>query len=112
MWGRFDQVEANVTDEVRDLYRIRDNDAQYANSPASLVDLNNVGLNREALDNSNYNKVFSIKPTDPIWLRMTESERIENGLPTRQLIFFSSVYGIGLSFALTSKINIIITYKF
>ena len=93
-WGRFDPIEADA--EVKDLYRIRDNDEQYKNHPGQLVDLQKVyPFSIDGWKNSGMR--FASTPSDAIWLSMSNEERIENGLPTTFRIFADSSFGIILA---------------
>jgi len=90
-WGRFNPIET-VDPEVKELYRIRDNDEIFKNNKALLVDTTSLYNNN--VDNfKNMAFRMSYRPSDPIWLGMTEEERIENGLPTRAELIQNSNYG-------------------
>ncbi len=90
-WGRFDPIET-VDSEVTELYRIRDKDEKYKNNKALLV--NTSSLNNYVIDDYKIaGDRATRKPTDPIWLSMTEEERVENGFPTRLSMFQNSMFG-------------------
>lgn len=90
-WGRFNPIET-VDPELKELYRIRDNDEIYKNNKALLV--NTSSLYNNNVDNfKNLAVRFTSRPNDPIWLGMTEEERVENGLRTRASLIQHSVYG-------------------
>ncbi len=87
--NRFDNVDySNVSDDVRMLYRVRDNDES--------VPLNtkceNVFVSRDSKIPTNISRLWAINYSDPIWKEMTEVERIENGLPTKFLLFNRSYF--------------------
>jgi len=91
--GRFDSVDTSKVDEnVKQLYRIRDNDKRNLNSQLTLT---------QPFFGSNDNPIlptvtkFSLmKYADPVWEQMNEEERIENGLPTKYLLLHKSPLAI------------------
>ena len=90
----------NVDKEVQSLYRIRDNDAEYATCPAKLI---SPGLiYNKNIDNwvGNQSKIGFI-PVDPIWLKMTEEERIESGYPSRLYTIMQSPFAFVLTVVLS-----------
>lgn len=89
--GRFDPIEVDA--EVKELYRNRDNDEQYKGKRGQLVDPSQVyAFNVDGWKIAGIR--FNFNPTDPIYLSMTDDERIENGLPSRFKLFSFSSYGI------------------
>ncbi len=93
-WGRFDPIET-VDSEVKELYRIRDNDEKYKNNKALLV--NTSSLQNFVIDNYKISgERVTSRPTDSIWLSMTEEERVENGFPTRLKLTQNSIFGFSI----------------
>jgi hypothetical protein len=94
-FGQFPEVnQENYNEEVRELYKTRDDHS------VETYNIDNIILNNRAksFDNS---LVLSIlfKPNDPIYNKMSNSERIEKGLPSSLDNFFRSPSGlITLSF--------------
>jgi hypothetical protein len=107
--GRFDPIEADA--EVRELYRIRDNDEQYKGKRGQLVDPSQVyAFNVDGWKVAGTR--FNFNPTDPIYLSMTDEERIENGFPSRLRLFSFSSYGIFSSILFGGKKRKIIRLNF
>jgi hypothetical protein len=78
----FDPVDINDS-EVRSLYRRRENDPEYKNNPGKLVDPKFL-YNFKDLDGwIGQSSRFGSFPVDPHWQKMSDSQRIENGLPTK-----------------------------
>ena len=81
-WGRFDPIEGEIDHEVKQLYRIRDNDNKH--TKGFLVDMTTIA--GYSLDSRNPQDMITQSVTvntDPIWEAMTEEERIENGLTSK-----------------------------
>jgi hypothetical protein len=84
----FDPVEINEP-EVKLLYRKRENDPEYKNHPGKLVD------HKLIYDFKDYDgwlgQSFKIGfvPVDPHWQKMNDSERLENGFPTKFDAFYN-----------------------
>ncbi len=92
--GRFDPLD-KVDEEVANIYRSRDNDKGV--TPAEKVDKSqfyNNDIDNPALS---FGRQVVSKPTDSIWNRMTESERLENGFPTKFYLF--TISPVGIAFA-------------
>jgi len=84
-WSKFHPSEENISKEEDNLYRIRDYDNPNINK-AKLVNLNFLQTHRDSNIKYDKTKAFTIYPKDPIWDSMTETERVENGLPSKSLI--------------------------
>ena len=93
-WGRFDPIEGNIEEEVKNLYRRRELDDQYKNKAALLSYL--TPTQHSNLDNSNVGNCYLIDkvPNDVKYQSMTEEERLENGLQTKYLLFSKSIYAV------------------
>lgn len=91
-WGRFDPIEGNVDEEVKNLYRRRELDDEYKNKAALISYL--TPSQRSNLDNNRVGSGYVIGevPNDVKYQSMTEEERLENGLPTKYLLYTSSMY--------------------
>lgn len=96
-FGQFPEVKAeNFEEEVVELYKARDDHS------VESYNIDNIILNSRAysFDNFFYLKL-SFKPNDPLYNKMSNTERIEKGLPTSIDNFVKSPSGlVALSFML------------
>jgi len=83
-WTKFLSTEEQISKEEENLYRIRDYDDPNI-SKGKLVNLNFLYQHRDSKIKPDKTKALTITPKDPIWDSMTETERLENGLPTKTL---------------------------
>lgn len=89
---RFDKINPNESQEVKNLYRVRDNDPEWAEFFRKYsVERLNIYDNKMSLNlvTKNLNQ-----PVDPLYESMTESERIECGRPTKLIRFVQSKPGL------------------
>lgn len=98
--ARFDPIE--TTDEVKHIYRIRDNDPAHKDKKLKFINMGLV-LNTDPDSTDNPFNVFnyiSFKPSDPVYNSLTEEEKIENGLPSTYMLtkttFLFQMLQIGL----------------
>ena len=91
-WGRFDPIENQEDQEVKQLYRRRELDPQFKNKEAMIAAL--TPTNNFNLDNvkANTGFFFSETPNNAKYESMTEEERIENGMPSKYHLFITSPY--------------------
>jgi hypothetical protein len=77
---RFDKINPNESDEIKNLYRVRDNDPEWAEFYRKFAVNHMTSDNKMSVNliSKNYNK-----PVDPVYEAMTETERIECGRPTK-----------------------------
>lgn len=101
-WGRFDPILGLIDPEVKNLYRIRDNDKEY--SKGFLVDESS-GRGRFIDNQGSQDMITELTAvnTDPIWETMTEHERIENGLKSKLQFRTLNFYCLQLSTFLFCK---------
>lgn len=90
-WSKFQPKEESISKEEENLYRIRDYDDPNINK-ALLVNKNFLYHHRDS--NNKFDKLrnMNVYPKDPIWDSMTETERIENGLPSKTQYRMNSIY--------------------
>lgn len=98
-WGKFNPInESEMTDEIRDLYRIRDlTDPKIQKYKGLQVNRQTIipELNLDDKASYRYQLKYMIPfPNDDVYESMTEEEKVENGLPTRYTLFFSSLPGV------------------
>lgn len=93
-WGRFDPIEGTIDEEVKHLYRRRELDPSFKNKEALLVAMSTTS--RENLDNFQVANSYIInkESNDAKYQSMTEEERIENGIPSKYMNFYSSLYNL------------------
>jgi hypothetical protein len=85
---------AKFDEEVKELYRIRDNtDKKVMNNRGLQVNLNYLGQHPDSNGSQSITSYFNRKPNDRVWHSMSEGERIENGLPTKYLYYATSAWG-------------------
>jgi len=86
--GRFDTVDTSkVDDDCKMLYRIRDNDKTGLNSKLMYRPF---FPSKDSGIVTTLTRFQQIQYVDQNWEKMTEEERIENGLPTKYLLFHKS----------------------
>jgi hypothetical protein len=99
-WTKFEPTEGQIQKEEENLYRIRDHDDPNINK-AHLVNKNFLYVHRDSRNKFDKLKNMNIYPRDPIWDVMTETERIENGFPSKTQYRINSFYHfIGFGIAL------------
>ena len=104
-WSKFQPAESQISREEENLHRIRDHDDPNINK-ANLVNKNFLYSHRDSANRSDKLSNLNVFPRDPIWDAMTETERVENGLPSKGQYRINSflhftVFGIALgNFAL------------
>lgn len=83
-----DEDRTKLSKETIDLYRMRDNDID-----AKKYKINYYQPLGGKIENSLVLSLFrftALQHTDENWAKLTEEERIENGLPTKFLLFHKS----------------------
>lgn len=109
LWLRFDPIEGEIDPEVSRLYRKRDFDAKYTNNPGALVDITKVLGSNPDFAATNFGpkpiRLMSLRPYDPFWLKMTEEERVENGLITKFRARTLNSFGFAASVLAMCNIN-------
>jgi hypothetical protein len=105
-WGRFDPLEGNIDEEVKNVYRRRELDDQYKNKAELIAYL--TPSQTSNLDNYKVANSYFIEevPNDVKYQSMTEEERVENGLPSKYLMYSKSIYAIYGSCMWMGKKNI------
>lgn len=100
---RFNDVDQkSVTEEVKNLYRVRDNDKhKYKSLGITFAPVYPTMDSGPLLD---MHRLFSNNYCDKKWLEMSETERIENGLPTKLLTTLTKPFFIFMGLAALSKI--------
>lgn len=87
LWARFKPLEGEIDEEVKSLYRNRDNDnklrSQYKGFQVNRANLGVPHLDDPLRNHLDRQLPWISKPSDSVWEGMTEEERIENGLPTK-----------------------------
>lgn len=93
-WGRFDPIEGSIDEEVKHLYRRRELDPNFKNKEGLLVAMSTNA--KRNLDNFQVANSYMInqEPNDAKYQSMTEEERIENGIPSKYMIFNTSLYNL------------------
>ena len=86
--ARFDTIdESQISDTVKNLYRNRDDDKDQLKFRRLFEPLFGSEDSKQAL---NMTRLMYLGYVDPVWNKMSEEERIENGLPTRFILFHKS----------------------
>lgn len=89
---RFDKVRGDESEELKNLYRVRDNDPYWAEYHRKFTYNKENYLDRRQ-SFTWLTKNFNIV-NDPVYDNMTDGERFENGRPSRLVNFVSSKGGV------------------
>lgn len=88
-WGRFDAQSETFDDEVKDIYKRRDV-VLPSNPYKENVDINDVLPHGDTSPIIGINRIALSYPIDKVWDKMTEDERVEQGLPSKLLLWMMS----------------------
>ncbi len=88
-WGRFDPIEGPIEGDIKKLYRRRECDSEFKNKSNLIAYLSKNNANNTDNAGAMGNYIFH-KGENQVYDSLTEDERIENGIPSRYLLFTAS----------------------
>lgn len=110
-WSKFTTQENNISKDDEHLYRIRDFDDPNINK-AKLVNWNFLFPHRDSQYQVDKVVHLNLVPSDPIWETMNETERVENGLPTKFSYKLNSYYHLTLFAVALGNNDVFLTQNF